>query len=53
MQNAFSVFYAVFFVAMLNAEIGWGLLKYDPNGPAPQAHSLWSYAVRIVFLVLC
>jgi hypothetical protein len=52
MQNAFSLFYAVLFGAILSAEVGWKVFKYDPNGEEPAARTFPDYALRVVLLVI-
>ncbi|HZE70570.1 MAG TPA: hypothetical protein VE135_13735 [Pyrinomonadaceae bacterium] len=52
MQNAFSIFYAVLFGAMLSAEMSWNVFKYDPDGAAPAALTLGGYALRVLTLIL-
>ena len=53
MREVFAVLYAVFFGAMLNAEIGWRLFKYNPAGLRPEARTCGGYLLRILLLVLC
>src|SRR5436853_4360695 len=50
MQNAFSIFYAVFFGAILSAEIGSHVFRLDPTGSAPRAKTRGGYILRVLLL---